>query len=440
MPHSLHPHLDWWLNESNVLRGQPLHPLQHALQMFTDASNEGWGAHFGDSTARGVWSDTESRLHINLLELKAVFLALKSFEHLCRDQIVLIATDNTAVVSYINKEGGMRSGSLYALWRLLSWCHPRGIILRARHIPGHLNVIADKLSRHNQVIQTEWSLSQQVFDLLCSRWARPHVDLFATRFNHKLPKFVSPVPDPTAWAVDALSLSWDNLDVYAFPPVSLLNQVTSKVMDQGCRMMIMIAPGWPNMPWFWDLVNLSIQVPFKLPLQRDLVTQPFNGLLHRNLSNLNLHAWLLGPLPSKKKDSLTRAVYKSKWAIFVKWCGSNEVDFRSPAVNQIADFLLYLFKERKLQPSTIEGYRTAIADMVGNDQLNISKDENLNHLLNSFHRDKPKGRRGVPSWNLSLVLDQLTEAPFEPMRKASLKHLTFKTVFLLALTLRQSFS
>ena len=71
--------------------------------------------------------------------------------------------------------------------------------------------------------------------------------------------------------------------------------------------------------------------------------------------------------------------------------------------------------------------------MKGNDKLNISTDENLTCLLDSFHRDKPKGRRGVPSWNLSLVLHQLTKAPFEPLRKASLKHLTFKTVFLLAL-------
>ena len=126
----------------------------------------------------------------------------------------------------------------------------------------------------------------------------------------------------------------------------------------------------------------------------------------------------------------TRAVYKSKWAIIVKWCESHEVDFRLPSVNQIVDFLMHLFKERKLQPSTIEGYRTAITDMVGNDRLNISKDENLTRILDSFHRDKPKGRRGVPSWNLSLVLHQLTKAPFEPMRKASLKHLTMKTVFI----------
>ena len=129
----------------------------------------------------------------------------------------------------------------------------------------------------------------------------------------------------------------------------------------------------------------------------------------------------------------TRAVYKSKWAIFVKWCDSNKVDFRSPSVNQTANFLLHLFKERNLQPTTIEGYRMAIADMVGNDKLNISKDENLTRLLDSFNRHKPKGRRGVSSWNLSLVLHQLTKAPFEPVQKASLKHLTFKTVFLLAL-------
>ena len=61
--------------------------------------------------------------------------------------------------------------------------------------------------------------------------------------------------------------------------------------------------------------------------------------------------------------SSTRAVYKSKWAIFVKWCESSQVDFRAPSLKQVADFLLYLFKERQLQASTIEGYRTAIADM-----------------------------------------------------------------------------
>ena len=129
----------------------------------------------------------------------------------------------------------------------------------------------------------------------------------------------------------------------------------------------------------------------------------------------------------------TRSIYEAKWTIFTKWCISNQVDFRAPPVNSVADFLMYLFEERKLQPSTIDGYRSAIADKLGNSTLNISKDENLTRLLDSFHRDRPKGRRGIPPWNLSLVLHQLTKAPFEPIKEASLKHLTFKTVFLLAL-------
>ena len=110
----------------------------------------------------------------------------------------------------------------------------------------------------------------------------------------------------------------------------------------------------------------------------------------------------------------TRSVYEAKWTIFTKWCLSNRVDFRAPTLKAIADFLLYLFQERKLQPGTIDGYRSAIADKLGNSPINFSKDENLTHLMDSFHRDRPKSRRGIPSWNLSLVLHQLTKAPFEP--------------------------
>ena len=107
----------------------------------------------------------------------------------------------------------------------------------------------------------------------------------------------------------------------------------------------------------------------------------------------------------------TRSVYEAKSVAFVRCCKAHQVDFHSPSVEQIADFLLHIFQDKKLQPSTIDGYRSAIADKVGNFTVNISKNENLNRLLDSFHRDRPKGRRGVPSWNLSLVLHQLMKPP-----------------------------
>ena len=104
VPESLHPHLKCWMEESNVVTGQPLHPLNHALQIFTDASEEGWDAHLDEHTARGTWSLPESKLHINPLELKALFLALEQFRILCCNKTVLIATYNNTVVAYINKE------------------------------------------------------------------------------------------------------------------------------------------------------------------------------------------------------------------------------------------------------------------------------------------------------------------------------------------------
>ena len=73
------------------------------------------------------------------------------------------------------------------------------------------------------------------------------------------------------------------------------------------------------------------------------------------------------------------------------------------------------------------------ADKIGNSTLNISIDENLNSLMDSFNQDRHKGRSGIQEWNLILVLYQVTKPPFDPLRNASFKHLTFQTLFFLAL-------
>ena len=199
----------------------------------------------------------------------------------------------------------MRSGSLCALlWRILTWCTRKQVPLKARHIPGQLIVVAEKLSRLDQTIQTEWSLLPEVFQSICSRWNRPQIDLFATRFNNKLPIFVSPVLDPLASAVDALSLPWEDLDACAFPPATILGKVVEQLQDCPCKRIILIAPGWPNMPWFWELVAMSSQILLSLPNLPNLLTQPFNQIPHRNLTNLNLYAWPLEPQQSRSRASL----------------------------------------------------------------------------------------------------------------------------------------
>ena len=299
----------------------------------------------------------------------------------------------------------MNSDPVCALCRILTWCSRKQITLKRLLKATHSSPAecGSRQAIQTRPDQTEWSLLPEVFQAICKRWHQPQIDLFATRFNKKLAKFVSPVPDPLAWAIDVLSLSWEDLDPYAFPPAAFLGKVMEKLQDYPCQRVILIAPGWPNMPWFWDLVAMSSHIPPTLP---NLLTQPFNQTPQRNLSNLNLYAWLLEPQQSRRQGfseavatqieaphrGSTGSVYEAKWAIFTKLCLSNRVDFRAPPIKSVADFLMYLFQDRKLRPSTIDG----IADELGNSPINVSKDENLACLLDSFHRDRPKGWRGIP--------------------------------------------
>ena len=110
----------------------------------------------------------------------------------------------------------------------MTWCHHYKITLRARLIPGCLNMMANLLSRSNHVQSTEWSLHLQVFKQICQRWFTHHVDLFATHLNHTLPPCMSAVPDPNAWDIDALNINWTGLTAYAYPPTALLHRVIQK--------------------------------------------------------------------------------------------------------------------------------------------------------------------------------------------------------------------
>ena len=131
--------------------------------------------------------------------------------------------------------------------------------------------------------------------------------------------------------------------------------------------------------------------------------------------------------------SSSRRLYESGCSIFELWCQQNKVVSAEHSISDIAEFLNHLFTIKNFKPATIAGYRTTIADHLGLFGQEVGKSLHLNRLLASFYRDKPILNRGIPSWDLSLVLMSLTKAPFGPLKDASLKILTFKTVFLMAL-------
>ena len=146
--------LEWWQNPTNLMKGADLHPKDHSIQLFTEASNEGCDAHLEETSIKGLWSDREKRLHINVLELKVVF-SVKSNGVGCYRQL------NS---SSLHKQ---RRNSLGGDVR--SPVEDQDLVpslpdnLKTRHIPGCLNVMANLLSRTNQVQSTEWSLHPQMF-------------------------------------------------------------------------------------------------------------------------------------------------------------------------------------------------------------------------------------------------------------------------------------
>ncbi len=227
--------LEFWSCRDLVSQGIPLQPLPPSHVLTTDASTYGWGAVCGPLTARGVWSSDQSYLHINFLELETVFLALKTFQKWLCGAHVLVQTDSTTVMHYLNRAGGTRSRSLdWKVRKIIHWCLSMRITLSAVHISGQDNVEVDRLSQvwienpRRLERSTKCSLDRRVTNLLFDIWGLPTVDLFATRLNNKVEAFFSRLPDPLALQGNSLQADWSKGLLYMYlpcpPPVPCSSQ------------------------------------------------------------------------------------------------------------------------------------------------------------------------------------------------------------------------
>ncbi|KAJ1168361.1 hypothetical protein NDU88_000287 [Pleurodeles waltl] len=284
--------LKWWIASNNLSQGKPFAQSPPVATVITDASTLGWGAHLGDLEIKGLWSPEEQMFHINLLELRAVRLALKAFLPSLRGQSVQVLTDNTTTMWYINKQGGVGSYLLCReALRLWSWAKDHQICLVANHLAGVLNVRADSLSRQFSA-DHEWRLHPDQVCLIFQMWGFPRIDLFATRENTHCPLFCS-LQYPVQGALgDAFLITWCDQLLYAFPPIPLIPRVLRKIRQDRAQ-VILIALDWPRRVWYSDLLQLSLCPPLRLPLRADLLSQSQGQVLHPNLQSLHLHAWRL---------------------------------------------------------------------------------------------------------------------------------------------------
>ena len=292
-------YLRWFLHPS-VMTGVPLRLPDPSLFFFTDASLKGWGASWKDQQISGIWSHPESQRHINWLELEAIRLALFHWGPQWKNQTVRVYCDNSTVVAYIRKQGGTHSKALFhKTLELFQILDQFVITLIPTHLPGAQNVTADALSRLSQPSPTEWRLQTEIFNKLFYAFGTPLIDMFATAENKVTPIFVSPYPDDRAWAVDALSLSWDDLGlVYAFPPAPIVPKTLQKIQKSRGTTVIMIGSQHPSRPWHPLLPQLSTRP--RIPLIDVQLFQFVPNLrrpqFHRDPRLLDLAAWHLSEM------------------------------------------------------------------------------------------------------------------------------------------------
>lgn len=280
--------LSWW--ERNIAVGSnPIRTQNFSLEIFTDASLTGWGAHCNGKSAQGFWTNEEKNTSINYLELLAARFGLRCFAADLTKCEILLRIDNTSAISYINRTGGIQYPHLNELTRKIwQWCERRNIWIFATYIPSRENKEADKASRKIN-IDTEWELCNGAFENINENFGPFTIDLFATRLNKKCARFCSRFPDPEAMTVDAFTISWTKEKLYAFPPFAIALKTLRKIILDKAEGTI-ILPFWPTQPWYPLFTSLLISSPIILKPNKDLLISPFRNETHPLAKKLSLIA------------------------------------------------------------------------------------------------------------------------------------------------------
>ncbi|KAL0175067.1 hypothetical protein M9458_031035, partial [Cirrhinus mrigala] len=334
------------------------------ITLATDASLTGWGAVMNGHPARGLWSGHQLSWHINCLEMLAVFRALKHFLPDLRDRHVLVCTDNTAVVYYINHQGGLRSRPLYKL------AHQILFTFLGISILG-----ADILSRQGPR-PGEWML-------------HPEVDLESV--------WSSPGGPLCSLGLDAMVQTWPRL------------RLSSRESDPGRGVSPPSSPvlAGPSMVLGTDFspgrLSLGDSLQERSPLTgRGFHSSPPAGAVEAlGVASEGAHLLASGLSTEvvetilQSRDPSTRKLYALKWKLFTSWCGHRLQDPVNCPVGTVLEFLQDRLSTG-LTHSTLKVYHAPLGG------LSVGKNPLVTRFLRGALRLRPPVRPRVPTWDLSV--------------------------------------
>ena len=132
------------------------------------------------------------------------------------------------------------------------------------------------------------------------------------------------------------------------------------------------------------------------------------------------------------RRSSSRTNYQLKWSTYRSWCRAKGHSISRPSFSKVADFLLWLRRHKGLSVSSVMGYRSMLSAVFRFQLPGLSSQPVLRDLR-SFRLEAPSCPLRPSAWDLAAVLTFLNSAVFEPLQLASLRNLTKKVLFLLAL-------
>jgi hypothetical protein len=259
--------LEQWATLLEKWNGKGFLPPKARHVVTTDASSFGWGGWLGSEDAQGFWTRAEAKRSSNKRELHTTVLVVQAFRRKLAGSTVEIRTDNLTTMAYINHQGGRDSALTELVRPLWDWALQTRTTIFATYIPGKVNDRADRLSRRKRD-RTDWMLNKALFGRLSRQLGPFTLDLFATRLNAQVPRYVSRFPDPGATSVDAFRQDLRKERAYANPPFNLITRLLALVKRQRASLTVVL-PAWEAQPWWPMLAEMLVAPPIRLPHRLD---------------------------------------------------------------------------------------------------------------------------------------------------------------------------
>ena len=344
-----------------------------------------------------------------------------------------VYSENSTAQAYLWKQGGTHSSSLNDVAQvLLRLCEAQSVRLLPQLIPGHLNVLADSLSRRSQVLGSEWTLCPQAFAELLRRWPAM-IDLFGTAMTHRLPVYFSPMYDPMSAGTECDVTVLGRSTGVCLSPVRTASSgfgEGSGVQESGADVGGSVLASTPMVPG--PSGAPAGGSPFPAQKEGSSQTTPFPSLppttvratvdcvsyLRRSVRQAGFSNAVAGQLARCRRRS-TRVNYQAKWVVYRSWCHRQGHSVSRPTVTKVADFLLFLRRSLSLSYSSIASYGSMLSGVFRFILSELSSHFVLHDLLRSFRLERPLPSSRVPPWDLQVVLRFLCGPPFEPLASSS---------------------